>query len=111
MQRYFNPADFGDVSSVSLDHFSHASQFGYGQCCYIRVVRKEGKIHYFLLLGKARVVPKKFVSISRLELTAATLLVKVASLLKACLHSFLSNFYFSPNDSPSKTMKNVFYFI
>ena len=24
---------------------------------------------------------------------------------------FLSNFYFSPNDSPSKTMKNVFYFI
>ena len=24
---------------------------------------------------------------------------------------FLSNFYFSLNDSPSKTMKNVFYFI
>ena len=24
---------------------------------------------------------------------------------------FLSNFYFSPNDSPSKIMKNVFYFI
>ena len=24
---------------------------------------------------------------------------------------FLSNFYFSPNDSSSKTMKNVFYFI
>ena len=24
---------------------------------------------------------------------------------------FLSNFYFQPNDSPSKTMKNVFYFI
>ena len=79
MQRYFNP-DFGDVSSVSLGHFSHTSQFGYGQCSYIRVVRKEGKIHCCLLLGKARVVPKKFVSISRLELTAATLSVKVASL-------------------------------
>ena len=30
--------------------------------------------------------------------------------LKACVHHFLSDFYFSPDDSPSKTMKNVFYF-
>ena len=31
--------------------------------------------------------------------------------IKACVRYFLSNFYFSQNDSPSKTMKNVFYFI
>ena len=31
--------------------------------------------------------------------------------LKACDRYFLSNLYFSLNDSPSKTMKNVFYFI
>ena len=31
--------------------------------------------------------------------------------LKACVRYFSSNFYFSPSDSPSKTMKNVFYFI
>ena len=31
--------------------------------------------------------------------------------IKACVRYFLSNFYFLPNDSPSKTMKNVFYFI
>ena len=30
--------------------------------------------------------------------------------LKACVLYFLSNFYFSPNDSPSKTTKNAFYF-
>ena len=30
---------------------------------------------------------------------------------KAYVHYFLSNFYFSPNDSPSKSVKNVFYFI
>ena len=30
---------------------------------------------------------------------------------KACVHYLLSNFYFSPNDSPSKTLKNGFYFI
>ena len=29
-------------------------------------------------------------------------------LLKAGVRYFLSNFYFSPNDSPSKTMKHVF---
>ena len=28
--------------------------------------------------------------------------------LKACVHYFISIFYFSPNDSPSKTVKNAF---
>ena len=32
-------------------------------------------------------------------------------LFKDCVRYFLSNFYFSPNDSLSKNMKNVFYFI
>ena len=31
--------------------------------------------------------------------------------LKACVGYFLSFFYSSPNDSPSKNMKNVFYFV
>ena len=31
--------------------------------------------------------------------------------IKACARYFLSNFYFSANDSPLKTMKNVLYFI
>ena len=81
VQRYFKPADFGDVTSVSFHHFSDVSELGYGQCSYIRMVSKKGQIHWRLLLGKARVVPKKFVSITRLELTATTLSVKVVSLL------------------------------
>ena len=32
-------------------------------------------------------------------------------IFKACVRYFLSNVCFSLNDSPSKTMKNVFYFI
>ena len=32
----------------------------------------------------------------------------VMLLFKAYVHYFLSNFYFSLNDSPSKTTKNVF---
>ena len=31
--------------------------------------------------------------------------------LKLVSATFLTNFYFSPNDSPLKTMKDVFYFI
>ena len=31
-------------------------------------------------------------------------------IIMACVHYFLSNFYFSPNDSPSENMKNAFYF-
>ena len=40
--------------------------------------------------------------------------VKNASTLlkfKASVSYFLTNFYFSPNDSPSKTTKDVFYLI
>ena len=35
---------------------------------------------------------------------------KLAKLI-ACVHYFSLIFYFSSNDSPSNTMKNVFYFI
>ena len=80
VQRCFKPADFGEVTSASLHHFSDASELGYGPCSYIRTVCKEGNIHCCLLMGTARVVPKKFVSIPRLELTAATLSMKMASL-------------------------------
>ena len=38
-----------------------------------------------------------------------TLLIRQTT-LKACVCYFLSNFYFSPNDNPSKAMKNVFLF-
>ena len=31
-------------------------------------------------------------------------------MVKGCVRYFLSNFYLPPNDSPSKTMKNVFLF-
>ena len=41
-----------------------------------------GGVNCSLLLGKSRVVPKTFVSMSRLELNAAVLSVKIACLLK-----------------------------
>ena len=46
------------------------------------MVSKKGQINSCLLLGKTIVVPNKFVSIPRLELTVTTLSVKMVSLLK-----------------------------
>ena len=67
------PHNFGKVFNGSLHHFSDALELGYGQCSYIRMVSEIGRVHCSLLLGKSKVVPKKFMSISRLELNAAKL--------------------------------------
>ena len=82
ISRCIQPADFGEIKSATLHHFSDASENGYGQCSYIRLVDYNNQIHCSLLLGKSRVVLKKFISTRRLELTAALLSVKMACLLK-----------------------------
>ena len=80
--RCLQPPSFGSIIDISIHHFSDASEYGYGQCSYIRYVNKDGLTHCSLLLGKSRDSPKKFMSIPRLYLTAAILSVKVACLLR-----------------------------
>ena len=55
---------------------------GYGQSSYIRLLDQNSQVHCTLLIGKSRVSPLKFVSILRLELTAATLSLKTSKMLK-----------------------------
>ena len=69
------PQMFGKIVENSLHHFLDASEKGYDQCSYIRLVNDEGKIH-------SRVTPKRFSSIPRLESTAAALSVKMPCLIK-----------------------------
>jgi hypothetical protein len=83
VQRCFKPPDFGLVTSEELHHFSDASQIGYGQCSYLRLVDINNRIHCSLVIGKSRVSPAKPVTIPRLELTASTLSVKVSHMLEA----------------------------
>ena len=70
------------IKHCSLHHFSDASEEGYGQVTYIRTVDKNNRIFCKIVMAKLRVTPLKFVSAPRLELTAATLAVKVPTYLK-----------------------------
>ena len=80
--RCLKPENFGNVVSCTLHHFSDACECGYDQSSYIRLHNQRGQVHCILLIGKSRVAPLKFVSMPRLELTAATLSVKISKMLK-----------------------------
>ena len=79
LKRSYKPAGFG---TCNLHYFSDASEKGYGQATYIRLLYKIGKIHCSLVMGKYRVAPMKYTSIPRLELAAAILSVKMARIIK-----------------------------
>ena len=70
------------IMKAEVHHFSDASEDGYGLCSYLRIIDQFGAIHCSLLIGKSRVSPIKFVSIPRLELTAATLPIKMSKLIR-----------------------------
>ncbi|XP_057294388.1 uncharacterized protein LOC130622946 [Hydractinia symbiolongicarpus] len=82
VNRCVKPLHFKEIESTSLHHFSDASNEGYGTATYLRIRDVEGNVNCCLLLGKSRVAPIKMVSIPRLELTAATVAVKVGVMLK-----------------------------
>ena len=80
--RCYKPCGFGKVKEFWIHQFSDASEEGYGQVSFIRMANCVGTIHCNFIMGKARVTPKKYISIPRLELVAATLSVKMEKLLK-----------------------------
>ena len=80
--RSFKEPNFGNIVDASLHYFSDASEKGYGQSTYLRLVDDQGKITCRLVVGKARVAPLKFTSVPRLELTAAALSVKISVMLR-----------------------------
>ena len=65
-----------------MHHFSYASETGYGVVTYIQSVNQQGEIFCNLVMARSRVAPLKFTSIPRLELTPATLTVKLAVQLR-----------------------------
>ena len=76
----FKPKKLGKSREYNLHHFSNISEYGYGQCSYLQLVDENDRIHCSLVIGKSQLVPQKYISILQLELTAATLSIKMSKL-------------------------------
>ena len=76
------PSNFLKIINISVYNFRDASEIGYGWCSYLRVVDENQNMHCSLIMRKARVAPKTFVSIPKLELAAAVLTVKIPNMIK-----------------------------
>ena len=81
--RPFTPRGFGVGERAELHHFADASEeHGYGTVTYLRFVNKEGNIHNSFVMGKSRVRPlRSGISVPKMELTAATLLITMNKLI------------------------------
>ncbi|CAB0004838.1 unnamed protein product [Nesidiocoris tenuis] len=65
--------------NFELHGFSDASESAYGACVYTKSVDEDGHTHVYLLTSKSRVAPMKTISLPRLELCAAVLLIRLMS--------------------------------
>ncbi len=82
VNRCVKPAHFGEVISTQLHIFSDASLIGYGAVVYMRLVNEHGDVSCSFMMGKARLTPQKRTTIPRLELTAATVAVRLGRLVR-----------------------------
>ncbi|KAJ8018203.1 hypothetical protein HOLleu_43941 [Holothuria leucospilota] len=70
-----------EVVDRQLHVFSDASDKGYGMCAYLRQEDKEGNLQVSLVFARSRVAPIKYVSVPRLELTAAVMAARLSSMI------------------------------
>ncbi len=82
MSRCIKPAGSGHVKTFQLHHFADASENGYGTVTYLLLTNDHGQKSCTFMLGKSRVAPLKQVTIPRMELTAATIAVKMDRMLR-----------------------------
>ena len=82
VERCYKPPNFGEVISEQVHIFCDASTTGYGSSAYLRLVNDQGSIHCSFLFGKSRLAPIKSTTVPRLELTAATLSVRIGQMIK-----------------------------
>ncbi|XP_072050993.1 uncharacterized protein [Amphiura filiformis] len=94
IERCLRPAELRQSSNMQLHHFSDASDNGYGTVSYIRSESSSGTVHVSLLMAKARVAPLKKITIPRMELTAATSMVKINSVLQRELQLPIDSVYY-----------------
>ena len=70
------------VMTMQLHGFADASETGYGAVVYARILHQDATIAVTLVAAKARVAPKKSVTMPRLELLGSLMLSKIATILQ-----------------------------
>ena len=93
LDRCFKSAAVLPPQQVQLHHFADASEKGYGTVTYLRYVNR-AQIHCSFVIAKSRVAPLKKVSIPRLELTAATMMIRINNMLMKELQMHIDDVYF-----------------
>jgi Pao retrotransposon peptidase. len=83
------PRYISDVNSISFEiiGFSDASSVAMAAVVYLRVQLPDGQVQVNLLRAKLKVAPTKPVTIPRLELSAADLLIKIIDTLTSFSNS------------------------
>ena len=82
VQRCSKPKEFGTIADVQMHHFSDASEVGYGAVSYLRFTDADSNVHCSFVMSKTLLAPLKSLSVPRLELTGATLPVKLDKMLR-----------------------------
>lgn len=94
INRCLKPEGFENSQNITLHHFTDASEKGYGTVSYLRMTNEENQVSCALVMSKARVAPLKKVSIPRMELTAATVAVRVDHRIKQELELAIDDTYY-----------------
>ena len=94
VDRCLKPETFGEPSMTELHHFSDASEGGYGAVSYIRMTDSKSKVHCAFVTGKSRLSPLKYMTIPRLELSAATVAVKLDQMIRKELDYKINRSFF-----------------
>lgn len=78
----YKPQEFRKIANVQMHHFSNVCELRYGTVSYLRFTNTNGNVHCSFLMSKKRVAPLKSLSVPHLELTAATLAVKLDKMFR-----------------------------
>ena len=88
------------IADVQIHHFSDASEVSYGAASYLRFTDVDSKVHCSFIMSKTRLAPFKSLSVPRLELTAATLAIKLDKILTKELEVPINRSVFRTDSTP-----------
>ena len=107
ISRCFKPdTSFQVPITMQLHVFADASSTGYGTVAYLRLSNGNGAHHVSFVAGKARLTPLKYVTIPRLELTAAVTAVRLGCMIQREMDESLDVRYYTDSSTVLRYISN-----